>query len=158
MITDTITEDRVITIDYGMSLEDMIAAGKYDWKNSHITARNFPVEGTGIVQFETKVFHSGRVISSEDAVAAIKADDSGNPCEPAGIEHLLVFGSTYPAEQCRYPIVALSSVTRVLDRHYRGVPFLRGNYAERYLDLTWDRVDWFRHFRFLAVRKLPSVV
>jgi hypothetical protein len=39
--------DLIIAVDYGMSLRDMIAAGKYDWVNPSITAERFPVEGTG---------------------------------------------------------------------------------------------------------------
>jgi hypothetical protein len=40
MNTNTVT-DRVITIDYSMSPDDMIAAGEYHWKNEAITAKRF---------------------------------------------------------------------------------------------------------------------
>jgi hypothetical protein len=46
MTVDTVSTS-LITVDYGNSLQAMIAAGKYDWVNSGITAKRFPVEGTG---------------------------------------------------------------------------------------------------------------
>lgn len=68
MTTDTITE-HITTIDFGQTFEAMIAAGKCDWKDDAITARKFPIEGTGIKTFRNKLFHFDRSISSEDAVA-----------------------------------------------------------------------------------------
>lgn len=81
----------LITIDYGMSLEAMIAAGEYDWKNGNITAEKFPVEGTGIKKFRTRLFHFDRNTSSEDAVAAMKEEG----LEPATHVHGLAFGATF---------------------------------------------------------------
>ena len=73
MTTNTITEDRLITINYGISLEDMTEAGRYDWINPNITPKTLPIAGVAILEFETKVFHFDRHISSEGAVAAIKS-------------------------------------------------------------------------------------
>jgi hypothetical protein len=154
MTTDTITKDSVITIDYGKSLEVMIAAGKYDWVNPNITPKNFPITATGIVQFEPKIFHFDRHISSEDAVEAIKADDRGNPWEPAKIEHLLAYGATYPEDQRQYPIVGLGSVAEVGGRRF--VPYLSRRGTGRGLDLDWWDDGWRGNCRFLAVRKLSS--
>jgi hypothetical protein len=75
MNTDTIT-DRVIAVDFGASLPNMIAAGKYDWVNTNITADKFPVEGAGKKVFHTTLFHFGCYISSEDAVAAMAPSSS----------------------------------------------------------------------------------
>jgi hypothetical protein len=30
----------------------MIVAGRYDWANTNITAKRFPLKGTGVQQFE----------------------------------------------------------------------------------------------------------
>ena len=43
MTVDTVSTS-LITVGYGNSLQAMIAAGKYDWVNSGITAKRFPVE------------------------------------------------------------------------------------------------------------------
>ncbi|MES2203203.1 MAG: hypothetical protein V4474_02720 [Patescibacteria group bacterium] len=147
-------ENIPLSVDYGQSLEQMIAAGNYDWKNDDITAKKFPVVGEGIEQFETRVVHFNRTISSEEAVEAIKNINAENPLEPAKIEHLLAFGAKYPEEQRKYPIIALGSVAEVLGD--RGVPYLGRDDARRILGLHWWDFDWDDYYRFLAVRKLSS--
>src|SRR3990167_10054902 len=146
------SEQIVLSVDYGRSLDQMIAAGNYDWKNSDITAKRFPVVGNGIEQFEAKLFHFDRNTVSQDNVDAIKADDPANPWEPGKIEHLLAFGAKYPEEQRKYPVIALGSVAEVDGG--RRVPCLDRDDAER--DLYWWVDGWDGYCRFLAVRKLPS--
>lgn len=149
-----ITEGFQFTIDYTHKLEAMIAAGRYDWTNSDVTAKRFPLVGEGIIEFESKLFHFDRSVSSEQAVELIKADDTTNPYEPAKIEHLLSFGAKFPEEQRKYPIIGLGSVARVGGRRF--VPYLHGSDAERRLDLHWFVFGWSPGCRFLGVRKLPS--
>ena len=108
MNTDTISTG-IIAVDYSKSLQNMMADGSYDWVNPAITPKGFPITAVGIVQFETKVFHFNRYISSEDAVEAITADDRRNFWEPAKIEGLLAYGVKNPNEQRQYPIVGLGS-------------------------------------------------
>ena len=143
-------EQLTLSVDYSRSLEVMIAASHYDWKNDDITAKRFPVVGKGVEQFEAKVFHFDRTMSSEAVVDAIKVDG----WEPSKIEHLLAFGEKYPEEQRKYPIIALGSVAEV--RGFRSVPCLDRDDAERSLDLRWWDGGWDDSCRFLAVRKLPS--
>jgi len=147
-------EQLVLSVDYGRSLEQMIAAGQYDWTNSDITAKRFPVQGVGIVQYEAKLFHFDRSTASQDNVDAIKADDPANPWEPGKIEHLLSFGEKYPEEQRKYPIVALGSVASVYG--FRFVPCLGRSVAERGLRLDWWYYDWDGRCRFLAVRPVKN--
>ena len=143
-------EQLSLSVDFSRSLEAMIAAGHYDWKNDDITAKRFPVVGKGVEQFEAKVFHFDRAMSSEAVVEAIKADG----WELGKIEHLLAFGEKYPEEQRKYPIIALGSVAGVGGD--RSVPYLSRDDAERSLDLYWWGSDWDDDCRFLAVRKLSS--
>ena len=147
-------EQIVLSVDYSCSLEKMIAAGQYDWTNSDITAKRFPVQGVGIVQYEAKLFHFDRSTASQDNVDAIKADDPANPWEPGKIEHLLSFGEKYPEEQRKYPIVALGSVASVYG--FRFVPCLGRSVAERGLRLDWWYYDWDGRCRFLAVRPVKN--
>ncbi|MBI2030537.1 hypothetical protein HYT05_02860 [Candidatus Kaiserbacteria bacterium] len=139
-----------LTVDYTQTLEQMIAAGRYDWKNSDITAERFSLVGDGVVDFEIKLFHFKRSISSEDADEAIKNDG----WESAKIEHLLAFGAKYPEEQRKFPIVGLGSSAQVSGGRY--VPCLYGGDSLRCLDLAWWGGGWAGYYRFLAVRKLSS--
>jgi hypothetical protein len=152
-VAPTTTEFR-IEVDYSMSLNKMISAGNYDWKNDDITAARFPVKGEGKVEFEAKLFHFNRNISSEAAVTHIKDADPQNPWEPAKTEHTLAFGAKYPEVQREYPIIGLGSVAGV--DFARGVLRLNRGGSERYLDLDRLGGDWLAGCRFLAVRKVSQ--
>jgi len=143
-----------LTVDYSQSLEEMIAAGRYDWKNSDITAKRFPVEGTGVVEFEARYFHFDHNISSENAVKEIEQADKDNPWMSAKIEHVLAHGASFPEEQRKYPIVGLGSVGRF--DGYRRVPFLYEGGSGRDLGLRWWDGGWPPICRFLAVRKVSA--
>jgi len=146
------TAEFRIEVDYSMSLNKMISAGNYDWKNDDITAARFPVKGEGKVEFEAKLFHFNRDISSEAAVTHIKDADPQNPWEPAKTEHTLAFGAKYPELQREYPIVGLGSVAKVdFDRDVLRL-CRRGSGRSLYLS-RWDG-DWYGDYRFLAVRKV----
>lgn len=143
-------EQLTLSVDYSRSLEAMIVAGHYDWKNDNITAKRFPVVGKGIEQFKAKLFHFNRYVSPEQAVEAIKTDG----WESGKIEHLLAFGEKYPEEQRRYPIIALGSDAKV--NGLSGVPCLDRLGAKRGLGLDWWGKDLYGGWRFLAVSKLSS--
>jgi len=148
-------DSLTLTIDYGQSLHQMIAAGRYDWINGDVTSERFAVVGEGIVQFAWKVFHFDCDMLSEKAIGAIRSADVTNPWRPARIEHLLAFGAKHREEQRRFPILALASVARVHGVRY--VPCLsRDGCARRHLSLPWWHSGWNRSCRFLATRKLPS--
>ena len=143
-------EQIVISVDYGQTLAQMIVAGHYDWENDDISGKNFSVQGKGVVQYEAKLFHFNRGISSEQVVKEIKAAG----WEPGKIEHVLSFGAKFPEEQRKYPVIGLGSVARV--RGGRRVPCLCRRGAGRGLDLDWWDDGWGGGYRFLAVRKLSS--
>lgn len=147
-------ETIILTIDFGQDLEAMIAAGNYNWRNNDITAARFPVKGKGIVEFEVKLVHLNRDISSDAAETHIRTVDMTNPWEPGKIEHVLAFGKQFPEEQRKYPIVGLGSGAGI--RGLRYVPCLDGGDSGRNLDLHWRDGDWLADCRFLAVRKKIS--
>jgi hypothetical protein len=151
MNTDTKTiTDGVLAVDYGKALADMISAGKYEWKNSDITAARFPVEGTGTKNFRTKLFHFGRHISSEDAVAAMETENF----MPATHVHGLAFGATFPDEQRKYPIACLGSYAWVSGHRY--VVCLSRVGGVRYLDLCDWYGGWVGRWRFLGVQEVSD--
>lgn len=136
-----------ITLNYGLFFEEMITAGKYDWKNDDITERHFPVKGEGMREVMTELIHFNRYMESEDVLREL--DKRG--LRPATIEELFAFGAKYPELQRQFPVVALGSIWQHLD--YRDVPCLWGSTSERSLDLDWFGYRWHDCYRFLAARK-----
>jgi hypothetical protein len=139
-------------VDYSQSLEDMILAGNYDWRNDDITAKRFPIVGKGRVEFEDTLFHLDCGISSEEAFKLIADADSKNSWKPAKIENVLAYGAKNPEEQRKYHILGLDSVCEVYGA--RGIPVLSGGGSKRSLDLDWWGRSWDSDNLFLAVRKV----
>ena len=138
-----------VTVDYRQSLKDMIQAGRYDYANSDITEKHFPV-ASGPAELSIELVHFDRVMSSEDVLAEF--DRRG--LRPATLPELLAFGKAYPEVQLEFPVVALASVWRSWGVG-RLVPFLWSNADERGLGLDWLVDRWGPHYRFAAVRKEP---
>ena len=143
------TPTIALRVNYGLTLEQMIAAGKYDWGCDDITAKRFSIEGVGTGEFEAKLFHFDRYIPSDHAKSLI--EEAGY--EPAKIEHLLAFGAAYPDEQWKYPIVALGSVGEIAGFGFRFVPCLCGFRFRRDLSMDWWSGGWDSNCRFLVVRR-----
>jgi len=135
-------------VDYGMSLTDMIRAGKYDWFDDDITAEPFPVTGSGKVEISFQLVHHNKDVSSDYALSHMEA----NGLRPATLVELLAFGAKYPEIQREFLIVALGS-SWVNRDGYRGVPCLSGGGSGRRLYLFWFGRDWNDDCRFLAVCK-----
>ncbi len=142
-----------ITVDYSLSLLEMVAAGKYDYANENIVAKNFPISGTGTVREEVILVHFDRFIESEDAIREM--GEIG--LEPCPIEDLLAFGAQYPNVQREFPIVCLGSswVNLYGDR---SVQFLSHRDRGRALYLDWFGRGWDAPCRFLARHKKESLV
>jgi hypothetical protein len=143
MNTDTIAR-LTIAVDFGTSLLDITAAGKYDWVNPYITPERFSVEGTSKRTFRTKLFHFDCSISSDDAVAAMQRENF----LPATHVHGLVFRATSPEEQCKYPIACLGSSAQVYGA--RNVVCLCRFDGGRNLDLSGQGGVWNVRCRFLG--------
>ena len=136
------------TVDYGKSVEEMVVAGNYDWKNDDINSKNFSVKGEGVVNVNLELVHLDKGVSSEDALTYLEE----NGMRPPTIEELLVFGSSYPEIQREFPVICLGS-SWVDPDGSRRVPDLRRSGSERDLDLGWFGHGWVECCRFLAVRK-----
>jgi hypothetical protein len=136
-----------IVVDYSLSLEQMITAGKYDWSNSDITAKRFPLKGSGKVELEPKLFYFGRDMSSDNVIAEM--DKEG--FRPCTIEELLAIGEQHPELQRKFPLVALGSVAKVNGNRHVACLFRDGSGRE--LHLGWFGHGWHVVCRFPAVRK-----
>ncbi len=144
-----LSEEYVVSVDYGKSFEEMVLGGNYDWKNDNINSLNFPIKGKGTVNVNLELVHFNKSASSKDVLTYLEA----NGMRPATIEELLAFGATYPEVQREFPIICLGSfwINRFGNRE---VPFLCSRHGfERHLDFEWSIFAWFEGYRFLAVRK-----
>jgi len=150
-----LVEDRFIlvavypvTVDYGLSLAEMIKVGKYDWVNDLITAKHFPFTGEGMVELKVQLVHFKRRIESDDAIKEM----DGMGLQPLALSELLAFGAKFPEVQREFPIIALGSVWQYRVG-YRHVPELWGYDHGRSLRLRWFGNRWHDYYRFAAVRK-----
>src|SRR3989344_1818344 len=50
----------ILEVNYDLSLEEMIALGRYEWSDPNFTPERFPIKGKGTVLFEARYFHFGR--------------------------------------------------------------------------------------------------
>ena len=137
----------LLAVQTGLTLHDRIMRGNYDWIESELIERKFPVTADQEGDWRWKLFPFDRNISFEKAIMLMKEDgyDAGQ------IGHILTFGEKYPEEQRKYPIVGPGSVTW-LGLH-RVVPVLWGDGGSRGLDLSWIGDDWGDGCRLFGVRR-----
>lgn len=142
--------EQFMTVNPDLAFEDRITRGNYGWRNSYLTEKKFPVTADQVGEWEWKLFHFNRSISSEEAIRLMKEDgyDAGQ------IGHILTFGEINPEEQRKFPIIGLGSVAKV--NLYRHVPALWSDDGLRRLSLRWFGRDWNGHYRFLGVRRRLS--
>lgn len=136
-----------VVVDYAKSLSAMIAAGNYDWVNSDISEKNFPVKGQGKVELNTELIHYDKSMGSDDIVR----DMESRNLRPATLPELLAFGETYPDKQREFPVVALASVWQAWFG-FRYVAYLSLGSRRSLFLFVWSG-DWCGDYRFLAVRK-----
>jgi hypothetical protein len=138
-----------VTVNYGLTLAEMIEAGRYDWLNLNLNIfkEHFPMKGEGTKEVVTELVHFNRYVVSQEVLREL---DKRSFC-PATIEELLSFGARYHKLQRQFPIVALGSIRRRLVRRY--VSGLWGASDGRGLGIRWFGSLWDGRHRFLAVRK-----
>jgi hypothetical protein len=147
-----------VVVDYGQSVQQMIALGKYDIVDSRINPETMVFDGRGVVKVDVFLASFGslaqytRDMSSPGVIRALEEEG----LSPARIEHLLALGATHPKEQCESPIVALGNLCSVGGEYL--VPcigekreYVTGDY-ERYLRLVSYDTTWSDSWRFAALR------
>jgi hypothetical protein len=136
------------------SLEEMIEAGNFNYKDNNINTTNFPDPQekellNQVIKLKVKIFDFKKDISSEDVLKEL--DKEGY--RPATLTELLALAEIGPELQEQFPVIALGSVWRRSDVD-RSVPCLRvRDSGGRSLDLYWFDDDWRVYCRFLAIRK-----
>ncbi len=138
-----------VSVDYAKTLPEMIAAGKYDWKNEDITEANFPqTHAEEVIDTTIEFVHLNRDASTDEALRYLEAEG----LRPATLEELLALGEKHPDLQRDFPIIALGSVWQYSCGD-RRVPCLGRGVAGRILYLGWIEGGWGGFCRFAAVRK-----
>lgn len=137
-----------VEVDYGLSLAEMIKAGRYDWMDGGITPERLPVSGEGKAEVALELVHLNRLASTDEVLAEL--DRRGlRPATPP--EHL-AFGAKFPDLQRQFQIVALGS--RIVDPDGRRFfTCLDWNDGGRVLRLCAGASGWHHIYRFLALRK-----
>lgn len=137
-----------LKVNYDLSVESLVAHGKYDWKNDNITTNNFPTVRKGEANLVLELVHFNKVLTSEEVLKEL--DKMGY--RPAELHELLSFGEKYPDIQRQFTVFALGSLWRYWNGD-RLVPYLRRCGGGRGLDLSYFSYGWGGRCRFAAVRK-----
>jgi hypothetical protein len=139
--------NKIITLSR-KSTSELLESGKYDWTNSDVNNKNFPVDPSLDGEWECDLWDPKGFVSSEAAHKACSEDG----WSPATAHHELIFGAKYPDAQKVNPIVALGSscLGGFGDRY---VPVLDASGHDRKVFLVdWDG-GWNPDCRFLRVRR-----
>jgi len=137
----------IVTVDYNLPPEKMIAECVCDYVNPNITPANFSITGEGQSNEEIFLLHFDCDMSS--AAAIKEMHELG--LEPARLEHALAFEKKFPDKQREFSIIFLGS--HGLINGYLDVPCLRKGGSKRGLNLRDFYCYWDRYHRFAAVRK-----
>ncbi len=143
------TDKLVFVVDYSKTVPEMIKLGRYDWKNSGVSKKNFPK----LNKSSDKIKLSGKLFSLEWGISRKKAISKMKKLgyRPATFFELLFLGYLFPNLQRLFPIVALASVWD--DEHgAHSIPYLDANGDWRGLSLSYLFDDWEGKFHFLGIK------
>jgi hypothetical protein len=157
-----------VIVDYGLSLDEMIKAGKYDWVSDAIV-KHFTPQGEGKRVVDLVLVTVPEILewliaeghASEEQIAGkwvttkqVFAYFASHGLMAALIEYLLALGATNPELQKHFDLIALGS-SYVGNDNGRRSPTLCCENGNRKLHLSWvdDAVRWLDSSRFLAVGK-----
>ncbi len=137
-----------VTVNYDLTVEQLVKAGKYVWSDGDVTSKNFPSTETGQAEVMIYLVTPRYDISSEDIIQEMDKMDPS--LRPATLKELLALGAQYPDLQKQTWIVALGSPWSDLGMIF--VPCLDDDPA-RNLSLDWYIMDWDSDWSFACVRK-----
>lgn len=130
-------DPNILTVDYGMSLHEMLEL--CNWKSVHpgITADEFVFEGTGVQQFQFEILSYEEPLLLQEAVTLLEQDsDPKNPWRPGRIEHLLAWATKFPDIR-KEIVMAVGSLTKD-----KKTPFMGHDAFYRHLDLSVEGVNF----------------
>ena len=136
-----------LTIDYNLSIEQMVEAGRFDGPVPDITSASFPHRRNGVVTMEAVMVGFDRKLLS----SAARSELCTLGLRPPIMAELLSFGTQYPELQRQFTIVGLGLAS---SGQYEGyVGWLDGDSTSRNIGMCWQGRDWDTSHRFLGVRE-----
>jgi hypothetical protein len=136
-----------VPVDHGQTLNEMIAAGRYDEVNDAVRTVSFPIKRRSRKLVEITLIQFERAYASWELITLMEA----RGYRPAFIEELLALGREQPDLQRRIPIVALGS-GRIIQGRRRAV-CLGGSESSRHVQLAVIYRKWSIYYRFAFIRK-----
>ncbi len=137
-------------VNYGLTLPQMIAEGKFNWINGDIISERFPIKGSGMTRYKFKIFEPKCNISSEDAVEMMRKDGFPAVRHEAG----LAFAREFPNEQLKRPIALLGSSAKWYNEN-NVICLLKGD-TGRHLHLRYWRLLWSARWGFLGAQEVSG--
>lgn len=141
---------RVI-VDYGMSTEEMVTAGCYDWSNRSINSVNFPVppefRELGRVDVNVHLVPCKKLISYIKALSML----SLLGLRPGILPEQLAVGAAFPQKQIEFPIFQIGSLWA--DRGGQRATYLRRGNKERGLSVAWIKYGFQPYYRIIGVER-----
>ncbi len=137
-------------VNFRLTLQQMIDEARFDWVNSGITAKHFPIIGSSTKKYTFKIFEPKRDISSYDAVELMRNDGFPAARHEAG----LAFAREFPNEQMKFPIALLGSPSKWFGS--RHIVCLGGDGAKRDLNLCYWLHAWRGRWGFLGAQEISG--
>ena len=138
-----------LSVDYARTFSDMVKAGQYDYINTYITEKNFPIERPDNIKsvnhIQVALVCLNKMINTDAVLLHIFESNM----RPARIEELLAFGEKYPKIQQDVAIFSLYSSDFL--RYIKTVPFLYRDVSGRTLEVGFFESDWNEYNCFLSV-------
>src|SRR5437660_7964105 len=112
-----------VTVNYDLTVEQMVQAGQYDWSCPDINSSNFLTDNQGQVKASIELIKFGLCLKTEEVLARL--DASG--LRPARVHELLALGANYPELQRECVVAALGSPWQLEENSTHYVVCLKGN-------------------------------
>ncbi|MFH1192778.1 MAG: hypothetical protein V1656_00460 [Candidatus Jorgensenbacteria bacterium] len=143
---------HIVLVDYRLSIEELIACGRYGDVNLHVTSRQFPAEEHLCERFVTlQLLVPGREASPDEVDEMLAAEGLRN----GSARELLTLGVLHPELQLGMNIVALGATFKS-DRGHHYALELEFAFGMRKVSFVWphhNREMWDANVAFLCVKK-----
>jgi len=150
----------ILIVDFSSTVEEMIAAGRYDRRNPLVSLGRFQIEPElsvlGEVAYEYMLDWPCRDITTDAELRRIEALSRSNPWQAAELPHLLAFGAACPELQRKSCVVGLGTAedmgTECFSPCLIGDNLCDNNF--RGLDFELANKKWSRRCCFVLVRRV----